>query len=609
MKKTKVETKEIEVTSKEKKIGFHPDWASIAIKLLILIGFIFILIFAITNIKKSSENRTFNKNIEMMRSSAYNYFKEEENRPLEENEEINISLGDMIDSEMIDELKINKKTICDKDLSYIAVTKMTDVKYDLEVNLTCGKKSKTEKYTLNYNSLKNNASNNKETTKVSDNVISEEGNTTMYEQRRTIQDEAHYECPDGFTLVGTKCYSNVAVLKTSAVPIYNVRPAKNVMASYHREEIDYEYTKPIEKQETTLKCPSGYNLVNNTCQKVENPYPKSNITYSCASGYTLSGTKCISNIALVNKKTVYRCSKGTLTSDNRCEIVQNATVSCKTGTYDVNKKMCYVVINATKNYTDWKDNGIVESRTGKVNSETIKYIYLGKTQTGKNRYHKYTRSFKNYSCVTGVYAGNGKCRYYNENYFKYKCNEGTLQGKQCIIYRTASKVSNGSSSCPTGYTKKDDRCIKTVNAIKNISKTYYCKAGSTVTADKKCLTTTKAIPVITQNNYSCPNGYEKIGSVSSTKCRKKKVTPGYYYCHDDDAVLDNDRCVTASISTFKGYKCPNGYELAGNYCYKYTNNETIRATKIAGNVLNEEVIWSASKRLDGWTFTGNTKKV
>ena len=608
MKKKEVETKEI--TKEKSKISIHPDWVSIAIKLLILMCFIFLLIFAITNIKKSGENKTFNKNIELMRSSAYTYFKDEEARPVEENEEIDITLKDMIDSDMIEELKLSKKIICDKEASYIAVTKVSDVKYNLDVNLTCGKKSKIENYVLNYNSLKNKASsNNKEIEKVSNTVSPSEGETTMYEQRRTIQAEARYECPDGFTLVGTKCYSNVAVLKASAVPIYSIKPAKNVPASYAREEVDYEYTEPIKNNQVILKCPSGYNLVNNECQKITNPYPKTVINYSCPEGFNLIDNKCVRTEPLSVTKDVYHCNKGTLTTDARCQIITKAAISCKTGIYDSSKRMCYIVINATPNYSAWKDKGIIESKKTKTNTDKVRYDYLGIAKNGKYRYHKYTRTITNYSCVSGVYAGNGKCRYYNENYFKYTCQNGVLNGKNCVSYQKATMISKGSSACPSGYVKKDNNCVRTISATRSTKKVYYCKSGSVVTSDKKCMTTTTPTTTTSKDNYSCPNGYEKIGSGSSTKCRKKIVTPGYYYCRDDDAVLDNERCITASVSTFKGYKCPSGYELAGNYCYKYTKTETIKATKIAGNVLNEEVIWSASKKLDGWTFTGNTKKV
>ncbi len=604
-----VETKE--VIKEESKVSIHPDWVSIAIKLLILIGFIFLLIFAITNIKKSGENKTLNKNIELMRSSAYTYFKEEENRPVEENEEIDISLGDMIASDMIEELKLSKKVICDKEASYIAVTKVSDVKYNLDVNLTCGKKSKTENYILNYNSLKNKASsNNKETEKVSNTVSPSEGETTMYEQRRTIQAEARYECPDGFTLVGTRCYSNVAVLKASAVPIYNIKPTKNVAASYHREEIDYEYVEPIKNNgKLVLKCPSGYNLVNNICQKITNPYPKNVILYSCPDGFNLVGNKCVKTEPLNITKDVYRCSSGTLTSDNRCQIVTKANVSCKSGIYDGSKKMCYTIASATPNYSEWKYKGIVDSKKEKKSNDKVRFDYLGLLTNGKYRYEKYTRTIVSYTCSNGVYIGNGNCRNYQESYLQYSCKNGTLNGKNCITYKNALKVSSGSSSCSSGFVKQGNNCVKTINPTRTNKRTYYCKSGSTVTKDNKCMTTTNPTKTVGKDSYSCPNGYEKIGSGSSTKCRKKLVTPGYYYCHDDDAVLDNDRCITASVSTFKGYKCPSGYELAGNYCYKYTNTETIKATKIAGNIINEEVIWSASKKLDGWTYTGNSKKV
>ena len=122
----KEQSNENSVEIKETKKGFHPDFISLGIKLLILIGFIFILIFAITNFNKNKENTTFKNNIELMRSSAYLYFKDEENRPIEENEEIDISLADMIETEMIDELKTSKKVICDKNQSGIAITKISD---------------------------------------------------------------------------------------------------------------------------------------------------------------------------------------------------------------------------------------------------------------------------------------------------------------------------------------------------------------------------------------------------------------------------------------------------------------------------------------------------
>lgn len=629
MSKKKVEVVETEEI-KEEKEGFHPDLVSLFIKLIILIGFIFLIIFVITNIKKNNEMTTFNKNIETMRASAYTYFKDETNRPVEENEEIDISLDDMIASKMVKELKINKKTICDKTASGIAVTKINDSKYNLDVTLNCGEKSKTENYVLNYSSLKKEASSNEkekaesEDNSDSNNTVTTASNsnnnvssnketehlTTMYELRRTIQAEASYECPEGFTLIGTKCYSNVSVLKASAVPIYDVKPAKNVKASYHREEVKYEYADAIVSSgKVTMHCPTGYSLVNNKCQKIENPYSKNKITYSCPKGYTLSGTKCKITTAPITKNATYKCNTGTLTNDNRCMVTTKATVSCKAGTYDSKKKMCYIEINASPIYSNWKVVGVINTKNEQKNTDKVAFTYLGKTSSGYYRYRKYTRTITSYSCVAGVYAGNGKCHFYHENYFKYSCKTGTLNGKNCITYTNAIKTSNASSYCPSGYSKVNNSCVITINATKNTSKVYYCKAGSVVTSTKKCMTLTEPTAKQGKDVYSCPQGYEKIGSGSATKCRKKNVTPGYYYCKDDDAVLSNDRCITAAIATFKGYKCPSGYELASNYCYKYTTSETLKATKIAGNVISEEVIWSASKRLDGWTFTGNTKKV
>ncbi len=638
----------------KKKKEIHFDWPSILIKLLILFVFIFFIIFIINKVGKGNKNTLFNKNIETMRAGAYSYFKDEVNRPVEENEEIDITLQDMIDSDMVNQSNLADKLTCNSEVSHISVTKVSDTKYNLDVYLTCGEETRTENYTLNYRSLKNENSSSTakeekeetETVKDSSNVsasqVSNDSNkkssngssssvnstsssgsvsennskTTLYELSRVIQDNATYSCPDGFTLVGASCYSNIKLYKAKAVPKYQVIPSKKINASYHKDEVEKVYADPIvQTSAASLSCSSGYTLVGQVCQKTVAPTVKTSTSYQCPENTTLSGTKCVKTASLIQKSATYKCSSGTLTNDNRCKVTSSVSVRCKKGTYDSSKKQCYVTKNATKVYTNWRSIGVTSysSKLKETDYETRRYEYIGVNAYGNYSYRVYTRSFTGgYSCSSGTYAGNGKCHVYSSSYLENYCKSGyTLnsKGTKCVKYTKASVKTKASTSCPSGYTKSGDKCVRYINATPVVQKVSTCPSGYEKTSDNKCMIAKKPVTKEGKTVYSCPSGYEKLGDGSYTKCVKKNVTPGYYYCTDESATLNDKKCITPSQTEFLGYNCPKGYELSGNYCYMYTDSEKVKATKVPGAVLKEEFIWSATKKIDGWNFTGNTKKV
>lgn len=317
----------------KRKLVFKADWVSIFIKLILLLGISFLIIYLFTKFNNGNEEHIFAKNLETMKTAAYSYFKEEEHRPVVVHEEIDLSLQDMIDASIIEPLVDSKKNLCDSTTSYVSLLKKEDTKYLLDVFLTCNGVQKSSQYTFYYNNTDSLASNS---TKEEQNVL--------YEQRRKVKEPETYECPDGYILSGRSCYSNVQTLSTKAVPKYKVTPAKNTKATYHKEEVDYDYVNAIVKTGANqYVCPSGYTLTSGKCRKIVQASLQKKITYSCPYGGKLSGKSCIVETALMQKAPTYSCSKGTLVRENQCQITTNVSKKCRYGAYDSTKKSCYEI--------------------------------------------------------------------------------------------------------------------------------------------------------------------------------------------------------------------------------------------------------------------------
>ncbi len=592
---------------KERK-AFKADWASIAVKLLILFFFLFLLIYVVTKINKGKMEKKYTTNLESIRTAAYTYFKDEANRPEKESEEIVLTVEDMIDANLLQPLSISRKITCDSSESYATITKKTDTSYNLNVNLKCGEETKNGSYSLNYKSLKKDKE-QEEVTKEKETTTEKEQNNettsgTLYQLKRTIVDTSSYKCPDGFSLIGKKCYSNVELMKVNATVIYQTIPGKNTKATYHQGQTLYdEKTPTLNTQKTTITCPSGYAKENQTCVKKTNALTKIKTNYYCPENYSLQDNKCVSIKTVSAASATYNCSQGTLIN-NTCQIKETPKITCTKGVYDANKKMCYTTVNASKSYSSWQKVGNIKSKSKKTNTTTARYTYKGK-KNGYYIYSKETRKVQGYYCKTGIYD-NKKCKIYNNSYLKKYCTNGTLDtnSNTCISYTNATLKQASTKTCPSTYTKNGNACIKKINATAKKTTEYYCPSTYTLVGNI-CKKTASPIINKGQTTITCPNGYEKVNNT----CRKKIQTQGYYTCEDENATLQNDRCITKSQTIFKKYKCPSGYELSGNVCYKYTDSQTINATEIKGKVISEETIWSATKTLEGWTFTGKTKTI
>ncbi len=594
---TKEETTKKDTKTTNKVMSFKADWVGILIKFGIFLLIAFFIIFVVTKIK-TFKGDSLTKNVEKMKTAAINYFDDEERRPYDVNEEVTLTLDDMINSNLITELKDGKK-VCSKEYSNVSlVKKNNDNDYELNIFLSCGGKSKRATYPLSYNEE------NKE-------------KTILYEQTRTVTNE-RYTCPEGYLVAGKYCIKEKTTETVKATAKYRVTPEINTRAIHKTGSVSYEKIMPIVA--TTLNsytCPDGYALENNKCKKTIAASASKNKSYSCSNGGVPDGSLCIfTTIPNTNNSNRY-CIHGDLINGDTCYIKKDVLIKCKTGKYDKNAHACYTTYVPKKELSDWLFDSQVtySSNITPKDTNTIKYEKIT-TNGDKIVYKKYVKKYE-YLCDYGDDISGNTCKHYNEILEEKSCPTGYKFNNdltECYKTVAASKRNKNVTSitCPRGYKKKkidgDVTCYRYEKATQTSTPTYSCPDNYDITENNECVKTMEATKVQEQISYSCPDGYTKRGSGDKTRCYKKVTGNDYYYCVNQKATLSGDRCIIPSKTTFVRYTCPSGYRLSGQTCYKEVKGENILATENDPNTKKTETIWSKEKELDGWTFTGNTKE-
>lgn len=579
-------------------LSFKPDWISILIKFGIFLVLAFVVIFVVTKLRNQGD--PFSDNLERMKEVSYIYYKASKNRPTTLNEEVSMTLGDMEKGSLIEELKV-KKDVCSKEYSYVSLVKLAETKYKLKVYLSCGGKGQEATYDVSYEEEKT----NEEMEKV-----------LLYELKREVSSE--YTCPSDYVLSGRYCVKSNTTEVISATPRYRIIPERNTRASYKSGDTVYEYVEPfVTITPESLSCPSGYELSGDKkCVQVKDAYYKSSTSYTCPNGGTPTGSKCL--FTVLPNVTNYRsyCERG-VSMNGSCYVTRKYSVSCIHGKYDSSRKSCYTTYNASRVLTDWLFDGKVTYSSSKVlhDTETVSYRVDEVLDNGKTRYSKYIKKYQNV-CDGGDVLSGSTCKHYDSSYEQRICDAGySLSSDQSECYKYEDMVTEKISetyTCPDGYSSRGSgsskTCYRYENAVSNKVDTPYCSLGYDLTSDNKCVKQTDPKVIEEKQIYTCPDGYTKRGSGSSTSCYKKTSQNSYYYCSNTNATLNGTRCVVPSSTTFLGYSCPIGYEKNGNQCIKESQDK-ILATKSSSTSTSEEVIWSKTKELDGWVWTGNSKEV
>jgi hypothetical protein len=103
-----------------------------------------LIIFTISRINKhnKSENENINNNIDLILASALQMYNKD-NLPQNIGDSSSILLDEMINNELIKEIKDENNNSCDTIQSYLIITKNTKDEYRIKIHLKCQKREKT----------------------------------------------------------------------------------------------------------------------------------------------------------------------------------------------------------------------------------------------------------------------------------------------------------------------------------------------------------------------------------------------------------------------------------------------------------------------------------
>jgi len=210
----------------------------------------------------------------------------------------------------------------------------------------------------------------------------------------------------------------------------------------------------------------------------------------------------------------------------------------------------------------------------------------------------------------------------------YSCANGKLDGNKCVITNTkyVDAKANITISCPSGYNKNGNQCIKYLYTPISYGLEYKgctggqhvispCSSGNCTTSSYvyKCTQGVNSIASYSCEDGSKPNSNNQCPVTSSYTVNATKATT--YSCANGK--LDGTKCVLNANNTINAvkttnYTCPTGYTKYGiaseSVCTKGSTT-TVEATKSTKKVTKYKYKWSSETSLEGWTRTGETRKV
>ena len=476
----------------EERNGFSIIGFIAQVLIILLVIFILMWLFPTKNyLNNNIKNETntdlsseilFNQNLLSMKDAAREYYTISR-MPSKDGDSKMMTLGEMIEKQMVVSLIGSDGTKCSTEASYVKVTKV-DKEYEMIVSLTCSGVTKTIKTTVGcYNYCGSG--------------LCEKDNTPTTTEYTIYEYKKIKAATEGWTNWSSWSKTKVTATSTRQVETKTEKVQDGTTTSY----IDADVT-------VTKKCETGYTLVGEKCVSTKNETDtkpaKVSYNYNCNAypDYTLEGTRCVKKTSsYVGYDKTYGCENSSYTYNSRsntctktswknatphvkvsftCEDGPCKTVSkidyyyCSTDGYKLSGKKCYKTTTGTvvvKSQTC--PSGYTASGINEVGKECVKTSTSTKAATAvSNKYcedKSYTLSGdncikatsstvygkvieeKNYSCKTGTLSGT-KCaitepKYINVTYYRYRDYYKT-EAETLIKW---SKSSNDQTLIKQGY--------------------------------------------------------------------------------------------------------------------------------------------------------------
>lgn len=435
------------------------------IQLIIIILFVIILVwlfptkdwlkenyFGNTYIEKETviDDEKFISNINNMLEASKNYFGYNVNLPEKIDDNVKVTLQELVDNHVMLMLKDSKGKKCDGN-SYAVITKVSNG-YTIKVDLTCGKDNDYIIRTVGCDPFC-------------------QGNCN---QKCTLEYQYSKKINGYFT--NWSVWSAWEVNKKTESEYLKVEKkdfTSKICPSGYSLNSDKSLCVKTIKEETTVdanankSCPSGYvfNSDKTSCVKSVNSKVEvdANISYSCPSGYSLSGTNCIKSETISSNVTSKKtCMSGyTYIGSNECQRVSTNVIGanvkgekcsisyefdCENGCKTIAKETCVVPSGISYNYSC--PSGYVLSSNKKICTSTSSI-----------------NADIKYSCTNGELSGT-KCIISNDKEdFKdviitYVCNEGNLSGNKCVIVKEKTENAKYTLKTVTMYRYSTRKYIK-----------------------------------------------------------------------------------------------------------------------------------------------------
>ena len=448
------------------------------LKLLLVIGFVAILVWLFPT--KSSlgplYQEIFRNNLNSMRIAADSYYTNER-LPEKVNDSIRMSLGEMLDKNLLLEFVDKSGNKCDYYKSYVEITR-TETEYELKVNLSCDGQ---EAFIIEHIGCYDKCGDGKTTAPAKcptcpdckecppcDDTKIEK--VTEYQFKKvTSEKKTYYTCPTGYTLKDKVCYKTTSKTESKpAKPIYtggDVSYKDKVCTGGGTSYItanSWQETEWYEDgYENTRDTTSVFSHYSGWSTWVDKPYSSAMPTGNVSNTLQREFVKMSSTCSGCNGKNMYIYRERTRT----------AVYTTVTG----NWKAC------VKNGEAYEGSGTSWCHKTKSRPKTVYGCPAGYTQVSGDQTKCYKKTDQVCTCPSGYTENSkGQCE---------KRNGSTIVGYQCDSgWNLDSKNKTCTKKVETTDKKNATKQTKTVTGVKYTWSTSKTLNGWTATGKTRSVT-------------------------------------------------------------------------------------------------------------------------